>query len=53
MWRMRIACWVIKTTNTPTDYVIIFAFPPKQYLNERAPLLLKGTFPALLLTVTM
>ena len=53
MWRMRIACWVIKATNTPTEYVIIFAFPPKQYLNERAPLLLKGTFPALLLTVTM
>ena len=40
MWRMCIACWVIKATNTPTEYVILFAFPPKQCLNERASLLL-------------
>ena len=40
MWRMRFACWVIKATDTPTDYVIRFTFPPKQYLNERASLLL-------------
>ena len=25
IWRMRIACWIPKTTNTPTRYVILIA----------------------------
>ena len=26
-WRMRIACWITKATNTHSEYVIRFAFP--------------------------
>jgi len=34
IWRMRIACWIPKTTNTPSEYVIIIAFPLQQKLQE-------------------
>ena len=27
IWRMRIACWIPKVTNTPSEYVILMAFP--------------------------
>jgi len=27
IWRMRIACWVPKATNTHSEYVIFIAFP--------------------------
>jgi len=33
--RMRIACWILKATNTYSEYVII-VFPLQQWLNERA-----------------
>jgi len=35
IWRMRIACWIPKATNTNTEYVILIAFPLLQWLNER------------------
>jgi len=35
-WRMRIACWIPKATNTHTDYVILTVFPLQQWLRERA-----------------
>jgi hypothetical protein len=28
-WRMRIACWVIKATNTHTEHVMLIAFQIK------------------------
>jgi hypothetical protein len=34
--RMRIACWIPKTTDTHSEYVIIIAFPQQQGLRERA-----------------
>jgi hypothetical protein len=37
--RMRIACWITKATNIPSEYVIFFAFPLQQWLRERASLL--------------
>ena len=37
--RMRIACWINKATNTPSQYVILIAFPLQQCLKERASLL--------------
>jgi len=40
IWRMRIACWIPKATNTVTDYVILIAFPLQQWLGIRASLLL-------------
>ena len=39
IWRMRIACWVTKATDTPSEYVIFIAFPQQQWLRERAPML--------------
>jgi hypothetical protein len=36
VWRMRIACWIPKPTNTNSDCVILIAFPLQQWLHERA-----------------
>jgi hypothetical protein len=38
-WRMRIACWILKVTNTHSKYVTLTAFPPQQWLHELASLL--------------
>ena len=38
-WRMRIACWITKVTNTHSQYVILIAFPLPQWLQERASIL--------------
>jgi len=51
IWRMRIACWVAKATNTHSEYVILIAFPLQQWLRERASLLLY-TYIACLVTVS-
>ena len=37
--RMRIACWIPKTTNTHSEYVIILPFPLQEWLYERASIL--------------
>jgi hypothetical protein len=34
--RMRIACWIPKATDTPSEYVLLIAFPLHQWLHERA-----------------
>jgi hypothetical protein len=39
IWRMRIACWIPKATDTHSEYVIVIAFPLLQWLHERASLL--------------
>jgi hypothetical protein len=36
IWRMRIACWITKITNTHSQFVIIIAFPLQQLLHLRA-----------------
>jgi hypothetical protein len=36
VWHMRIACWILKSTNTHSEYVIHIALPLQQYLHERA-----------------
>jgi hypothetical protein len=40
VWHMRIACWVPKATNTHLGYVILTAFPQKQWLHEGTSMLL-------------
>ena len=35
-WRMRIACWILKATDTHSEYVIFTAFPSQQWLQESA-----------------
>jgi hypothetical protein len=39
IWRMRIASWILKATNTHSEYVILTAFPLQEWLHERASLL--------------
>ena len=39
IWRMRIALWITKATNTSSEYVILTAFPLQQWLKERISLL--------------
>jgi hypothetical protein len=39
IWRMRIACWIPKATNTQSQYVTLTAFPLQQWLHERASML--------------
>jgi len=39
IWRMRIACWIPKATNTSSEYAILIAFPLQQSLHESASLL--------------
>ena len=39
IWRMRIACWIPKATNTHSEHVILIAFPLQQWLRERASML--------------
>jgi len=36
IWRMRIACWIPKATNTHSEYVIFIAFLQQKWLHERA-----------------
>ena len=36
---MRIACWIIKATNTHLEYVILSAFPLQHWLHERFSML--------------
>ena len=31
---MPIACWIIKVTNTHSDYVILIALPRRQWLRK-------------------
>jgi hypothetical protein len=39
IWRKSISCWITKTTDTHSEYVIRIDFPLQQWLNERASLL--------------
>jgi hypothetical protein len=38
-WRMRIAWWMPKAINTPSEYVILIAFPLQKWLSERPSML--------------
>jgi hypothetical protein len=39
IWRLNIACWILKSTDTRSEYVILIAFPLQPWLNERASML--------------
>jgi len=53
IWRKRIACWIPKATNTPSEYVILIAFPLPQWLHERASMLRYTYIACLVLTNQM
>jgi hypothetical protein len=39
IWLMPIACGIHKVTHTHSEYVILIAFPPQQWLHESASVL--------------
>ena len=39
IWRIRIACWIPKATNTHSGFVKLNAFPLQQWLHERTSVL--------------
>jgi hypothetical protein len=39
IWRMRIACWITKATDTHSQYAILTAFTLQEWLNEPALML--------------
>jgi len=39
IWRMAVACWIPKATNTHLGYVIRIAFPLRYWLHENASIL--------------
>ena len=39
IWRMRVAWWIPKATNTQSEYVTLIAFPHQQWLQEGASML--------------
>ena len=39
IWRMCVVCWIIKATNTHSEYVVLIAFPLQQRLHERNSML--------------
>jgi len=39
IWRTRIACLIIKATDTHLEYVTLIAFPLQQWLHESASIL--------------
>ena len=48
LWRMRIACLMIKATNTDSEYVIFITFFQQQWLHEHPSVLRDSTLPVLL-----
>jgi len=38
-WCMRITCWIMKATNTHSEYVILSVFRLQHWLQERAAML--------------
>jgi len=49
IWRMCIACWINKATNTTPECVIFIAFPVQKLLHERAAMLRLRTLHVLFL----
>ena len=37
IWRMRIACWILKATDTNSEYVILISLTLQQCLQGRVP----------------
>jgi hypothetical protein len=48
IWRIPIACWIPKATNTHSGYVMVITFALQQWLYERNSILRYCTLPVLL-----
>jgi len=51
VWHMRIACWMLKATNTHSYYIILIAFPLQQWLHERTWVFVICTLPVLFISI--
>jgi hypothetical protein len=49
IWRMRVACWITKTTQANPEYAILIAFPLKQWLQKRVSMLRDAYFSCLVM----
>jgi len=38
-WHIHFACWIIKATDTHSEYVILIAFPQQQWLWQHVSML--------------
>jgi len=47
IWRMRIECWITKSINTHSEYVILIDSPLQQWLQESASISPYTTLPLL------
>jgi hypothetical protein len=52
IWRIRIACWILKATEKLSEYVTFIDFPWQQWLRQRASVLCYSTLPALLCAIS-
>jgi hypothetical protein len=50
---MRTTCWIPKSTNTNSEYVILIAVPLKEWLDERASMLRCTRIAYLVLTLSV
>jgi hypothetical protein len=48
IWRMRIACWITKATNTHPEYIILIAFQRTNGCKNAPPCYVLRTFPVLM-----
>ena len=51
-WRMRIACWTPKATNTDSQYLTFIALPLQQRLHEHVSVLLHMSYITSLVYIT-
>jgi hypothetical protein len=49
IWRMRIACWIPKATNTHSEYLIFIVFPLQQLLFALPSMLVCAYFACLVM----
>ena len=50
-WRNRIACWILNSTNTHSEYEVLIAFPLQLWLYERVSMLHNRYFACLVCTL--
>jgi hypothetical protein len=39
MRRIRFACWIVKTTDSHAEHIVLISFPLQNWLHERASIL--------------
>ena len=50
IWPKRILRWILKATNTHSEYMVVIAFPLQEWFHERASIFAVRTLPVWLHT---